>query len=101
MIKLVELVRGSLGEIKYKRMFREKRETSKEEDTRVREINFLEEICDLWEIDHQTNWRHDSQEICSITWTVQPDCIVIIADHTCTEIEANYRHEFRDRIFYI
>ena len=48
MIKLVELVRVSLGKIKYKREFREKRETSEEdEDEREREINFLEEISDL------------------------------------------------------
>ena len=74
MIKLVELVRVSLAEIKYKRMSREKRKTSEEEEDkreREREINFLEEISDLWETDHQTNWRHNSQEICSSHWTVQ------------------------------
>ena len=50
MIKLVELVRVSLGEIKYKKMSREKRDTShqkKKTREREREINFLEEISDL------------------------------------------------------
>ena len=45
MIKLVELVRVSLGEIKYKRMSREKRETShqKKKKTRERERNKFQE----------------------------------------------------------
>ena len=50
MIKLVELVRVSLGEIKYKRVFRGKERAIKrrrQEREREREINFLEEISDL------------------------------------------------------
>ena len=51
MIKLVELVRVSLGEIKYKRISREKRDITSEEEEdkreRERERNFKKEMSDL------------------------------------------------------
>ena len=79
MIKLVELVRVSLGEIKYKRMYREKRQTSYQRKRKERR-----ERSDFWR-EGRAQFLRDS------------DCTVPKRDRT-TEFPTARGHRFQDRM---